>query len=40
LHQRNATFSGALQDGGQNGGAGGSLTKIAFGTQTPPAQHL
>ena len=26
------TFSGAIQDGGQNGGVGGSLTKIGSGT--------
>jgi hypothetical protein len=26
------TFSGVIQDGGQNGGAGGSLTKIGLGT--------
>jgi autotransporter-associated beta strand protein len=28
------TFSGVIQDGGQNGGAGGSLTKIEPGTLT------
>src|SRR4029453_1087628 len=26
------TFSGVIQDGGQNGGTGGSLTKIGSGT--------
>jgi autotransporter-associated beta strand protein len=26
------TFSGVIQDGGQNGGTGGSLTKIGTGT--------
>ncbi len=29
-----ATFSGAIQDGGRSGGAGGSLTKIGTGTLT------
>jgi autotransporter-associated beta strand protein len=28
----NTTFSGVIQDGGQNGGAGGSLAKIGTGT--------
>jgi autotransporter-associated beta strand protein len=28
----NTTFSGVIQDGGQNGGTGGSLTKIGTGT--------
>ena len=28
------TFSGVIQDGGQNGGTGGSLTKIGTGTFT------
>jgi autotransporter-associated beta strand protein len=28
----NTTFSGVIQDGGQNGGVGGSLTKIGSGT--------
>ena len=28
------TFSGVIQDGGQNGGVGGSLTKIGIGTLT------
>src|SRR5262249_52554703 len=28
------TFSGVIQDGGQNGGTGGSLTKIGTGTLT------
>ncbi|HEY2712786.1 MAG TPA: autotransporter-associated beta strand repeat-containing protein [Chthoniobacterales bacterium] len=31
---RSTTFSGVLQDGGQGGGTGGSLTKIGSGTLT------
>jgi autotransporter-associated beta strand protein len=31
-NDRNTTFSGVIQDDGQNGGAGGSLTKIGTGT--------
>ena len=30
----NTSFSGVIQDGGQNGGTGGSLTKIGSGTLT------
>ncbi len=34
------TFSGVIQDGGQNSGTGGSLTKIGTGTLAYGSQHL